>query len=97
MSADRMKRRRKKLESKRGVNMSFSELVQRIGQRGTPAPQQDLVERPERKKATSNRRKKNPAPAWSRPSPAYRSASLVSSWRTRKRSPAKSEEWSRTD
>jgi hypothetical protein len=57
MSADRMKRRRKKLESKRGVNMSFSELVQRIGQRGTPAPQQDLVERPERKKATSPKEK----------------------------------------
>jgi hypothetical protein len=58
-----MKRRGKKLESKRGVNMSFSELVQRIGQRDTHGPQQELVEKPKQKKATSNRRKKNPAPA----------------------------------
>jgi hypothetical protein len=57
MSADRMKRRGKKLESKRGVNMSFSELVQRIVQRDTNGAQQEL-EKPKRKKATSNRRKK---------------------------------------
>ena len=58
-----MKHRGKKLQSKRGVNMPFSELVQRIIQRDTNGAQQELDEKPKRKRATSNRRMKSPAPA----------------------------------
>jgi hypothetical protein len=62
MSADQMKRRGKKLESKRGVNMSFSELVQRIDQRDTNRAQQDGLVKPKGKRVTLNRRRQQPAP-----------------------------------
>ena len=39
--------------------MPFSELVQRIVQRDTNGAQQELDEKPKRKRATSNRRKKS--------------------------------------
>jgi hypothetical protein len=44
-----MKQRGKKKETKRGVNMSFSELVQRIVQRDTNGAEQK-VEKPKQKK-----------------------------------------------
>ncbi len=55
-----MKKRGKKVESKRGVNMSFSELVQRIVQRETNGTEQE-PEKSKQKKVTPNlprRRKK---------------------------------------
>jgi hypothetical protein len=62
MSADRMKHRDKKPQSKRGVNMPFSELVKRIVQRDTNGAQQQLDEELKWKRATSNRRKKSRSP-----------------------------------
>lgn len=44
-----MNRRRKKLESKLGVNMSFSELIQRIAQRDANAAEPKLEERKQKK------------------------------------------------
>ena len=47
-----MRQRGKKLESKRTVNMSFSELVQRIGQNEMNGSELKL-ERPKQKRTTS--------------------------------------------
>jgi len=52
-----MKQRAKKLESKRGVKMSFSELVQRIAQRDTNGAEPEL-EKPKQKKAMPKLRKR---------------------------------------
>jgi hypothetical protein len=59
MSSDRTKPRGTKRQLKRRLNMSFGELVKRIGQ--TDTPQQELAEKPKQRK-TPKRPKKNPTP-----------------------------------